>query len=72
MASTEERDYGATKDAAVDSASVGEVRAEAQIAADKELEMSFMEAIRSYPTAVAWAIFFSLGVIMAVCQTWWL
>ncbi|KAK5321538.1 hypothetical protein LTR70_004093 [Exophiala xenobiotica] len=50
---------------AVDSASIDDLNAEARMAADKEHNLTFIEAVKSYPTAVAWALFFSLGVIMA-------
>ena len=52
---------------AVEAASIDDLNAEARVAADKEHNLTFIEAIKSYPTAVAWALFFSLGVIMAVC-----
>lgn len=51
---------------AVDATSVDDLNAEARIAADKEHNLTFVEAIKTYPTAVAWSVFFSLGVIMAV------
>nr|OQO16196.1 hypothetical protein B0A51_13318 [Rachicladosporium sp. CCFEE 5018] len=37
---------------------------DARLATDREHEMPFLEAIRLYPTAIGWSIFFSLGVIM--------
>lgn len=40
--------------------------AQARTAADREHNLTFLEAVKSYPSAVAWAFFFSLGVIMAV------
>lgn len=51
---------------AVKSTSIDDLNAEARMAADKEHNLTFVEAVKSYPTAVAWALFFSLGVIMAV------
>ena len=41
-----------------------ELRAEAQIQADVEHSLTFREAIRLYPAACFWSLFFSLGVIM--------
>lgn len=41
-----------------------DIRAEAQVQADTEHSMGFREAVRSYPTACFWSLFFSLGVIM--------
>ena len=51
---------------AIEATSIDDLNAEARIAADMEHNLTFIEAVRTYPTAVAWAIFFSLGVIMAV------
>ena len=45
-------------------ASVDEIGAEAKAAAEVEHELSFIQAIKLYPKAAAWSIFFSLGVIM--------
>lgn len=59
-------DGSTTKDLAIEATSIHDVHTEAQINAAKEHEMTFMQAIKTYPTAVAWALFFSLGVIMAV------
>lgn len=52
---------------AVDTASLEDNHAEARIAADREHNLTFRQAIQTYPTAVGWSLFFSLGVIMAVC-----
>lgn len=52
--------------AAVTTSSADDHGSQAVIAADHEHNLSFSEAVRSYPTAVFWSIFFSLGVIMAV------
>ena len=63
-----EGDHGNSKDAlAVEARSIDDLNAEARVAADKEHNLTFIEAVKSYPAAVAWALFFSLGVIMAVC-----
>ncbi|OQV09271.1 hypothetical protein CLAIMM_13407 [Cladophialophora immunda] len=45
-------------------ASIDEINAEARTATDKEHRHSFWEAVRLYPAAVGWSLFFSLGVIM--------
>lgn len=66
-AATDRFDSNAAKDGiAFVSAPADEFNAEARIAADKEHSLSFLEAVQTYPTAVAWSLFFSLGVIMAV------
>lgn len=51
---------------AIGAASIDDINAEARVAADNEHNLTFIEAIKTYPSAVAWALFFSLGVIMAV------
>lgn len=51
---------------AVEAASIDDLNAEARVAAEKEHSLTFLEGVKGYPTAVAWALFFSLGVIMAV------
>ena len=57
----------ATKDGLdINTASVEEINHEARAAADREHNLTFLQAIATYPTAVAWSLFFSLGVIMAV------
>ncbi len=48
------------------SASVDHLLADAQAAAEQEHELSVLEAVSKYPSAVAWTVFFSLGVIMCV------
>lgn len=59
-----------TKDGlTVDAEQIDDLNAVARIAADKEHNLTFFEAIQTYPSAVAWALFFSLGVIMAVCAS---
>lgn len=55
---------------AVTTASANEHNAQADVAANHEHNLSFHEALSSYPTAIAWSIFFSLGVIMAVSSIW--
>lgn len=47
-------------------ASSDEHNSQASIAANEEHNLSFSDAIRRYPAAVFWSLFFSLGVIMAV------
>lgn len=39
---------------------------EARQAIEQEHNMSFTEALKLYPTAVGWSVFFSLGIIMTV------
>ena len=36
----------------------------AREAAEQEHNLSFLEALKLYPTAVGWSVFFSLGVVM--------
>jgi hypothetical protein len=48
--------------------SLEELSPEARVAADREHDLTFLEAVAKYPTAIAWAMFFSLGVIMYVCS----
>ncbi|KAK5073701.1 hypothetical protein LTR51_004282 [Lithohypha guttulata] len=50
---------------AVDTASIDGLNADARQAAIREYNLTFVEAVKAYPTAIAWAVFFSLGVIMA-------
>lgn len=62
-------DDGVAKDVhsiAADSLDEANIEQNARIAAAREHELTFFEAVKLYPTAVAWALFFSLGVIMAV------
>ena len=40
------------------------VSAEARDATEMEHNMGFMEALKTYPTAIGWSVFFSLGIIM--------
>ena len=37
---------------------------EARQAAEIEHNLSFLDALKLYPTAVGWSVFFSLGIIM--------
>lgn len=37
---------------------------DARLATEIEHQMTFMQAVRIYPKAMAWSVFFSLGVIM--------
>lgn len=39
---------------------------EARQAIEQEHNLSFTEALKLYPTAVGWSVFFSLGIIMTV------
>jgi len=61
-----DKDIETRKDAAamIATASIEDINAEACLAADKEHSQSFFEAVKLYPTAVGWSLFFSLGVIM--------
>jgi len=45
-------------------ASIDDIHTEARIAADEEHGHSFFKALKLYPAAVGWSLFFSLGVIM--------
>lgn len=60
------KDIEDRKDAAslIATASVDDINAEARAAADEEHGHSFWEAVKLYPSAVGWSLFFSLGVIM--------
>ncbi|KAI7675281.1 hypothetical protein KC319_g4603, partial [Hortaea werneckii] len=56
-----------SSDQMVNSSKTGTVQLagpEAQEATENEHKLSFIEAIKLYPKAVAWSVFFSLGVIM--------
>jgi MFS transporter, SP family, general alpha glucoside:H+ symporter len=44
--------------------SVDEIGAKAKIAIEHEHELTFLQAMRLYPKAAGWSIFFSLGIIM--------
>ena len=37
---------------------------EARQATEREHELDFLDALKLYPTAVGWSVFFSLGIIM--------
>jgi hypothetical protein len=37
---------------------------QARVAVEIEHRLSFLEAVKLYPTAIGWSVFFSLGVIM--------
>lgn len=45
-------------------ASIDDIQTEARIAADEEHGHNFWKAVKLYPAAVGWSLFFSLGVIM--------
>lgn len=68
-----DKDVEQSKDAAamIATASIDDINAEARVAADKEHSHTFMEAIRLYPAAVGWSLYFSLGVIMYVNRNHW-
>lgn len=53
-------------DSPIAATSLEELSPEARVAAEREHDLSFLEAVAKYPTAIAWAMFFSLGVIMYV------
>lgn len=42
-----------------------ELHNNAQIATDREKALGFLQAIRLYPTAAGWSVYFSLGILMA-------
>ena len=44
--------------------SVEEIGAEAKAAIEHEHGLTFLQAMKLYPTAAGWSIFFSLGIIM--------
>ena len=50
--------------AMIATASVDEINHEARKAFESEHALRFADAIKLYPTAVGWALFFSLGVVM--------
>ncbi|KAK5051456.1 hypothetical protein LTR84_003108 [Exophiala bonariae] len=61
-----DKDIEQRKDAAamIATASIDDINAEARVAADKEHSHTFFEAVKLYPSAVGWSLYFSLGVIM--------
>ena len=61
-----DKDIETRKDPAalIATASIDDINAEARAAADEEHSHGFWEAIRLYPQAVGWSLFFSIGVIM--------
>lgn len=42
-----------------------ELHNKAQVATEHEKALGFLQAIRLYPTAAAWSVYFSLGILMA-------
>jgi hypothetical protein len=50
--------------ATIATASVDELNNEARKAFESEHALKFSDAIKLYPKAVGWALFFSLGVVM--------
>ena len=61
-----DKDIETRKDPAalIAAASIEDISAEARAAANEEHSHSFWEAVRLYPAAVGWSLFFSIGVIM--------
>jgi hypothetical protein len=61
-----DKDIEIRKDPAalIATASIDDINAEARAAADKEHGHTFWEAVKLYPAAVGWSLFFSVGVIM--------
>lgn len=66
MSSLDRKDVEIAKDdaAMIAAAPLEEINNEARKAFEAEHAMSFKDAIKLYPAAVGWALFFSLGVIM--------
>lgn len=67
MASADmDKDIETSKDPAglIATASADDIIAEARVAADEERGHGFWQAVRLYPQAVGWSLFFSLGVVM--------
>jgi hypothetical protein len=60
------KDIEVAKDdaAMIAAAPIEEINSEARKAFEAEHALRFSEAIKLYPAAVGWALFFSLGVIM--------
>ena len=61
-----DKDIEIRKDPAslIASASVEDITVKARAAADEEHNHSFWTAVKLYPAAVGWSLFFSIGVIM--------
>jgi hypothetical protein len=61
-----DKDIETRKDPAalIATASIDDINAEARAAADHEHTLSFWQAVKLYPQAVGWSLFFSIGVIM--------
>ena len=66
MSSLDHKDIEVAKDdaAMIAAAPLEEINNEARKAFEAEHAMSFFDAVKLYPAAVGWALFFSLGVIM--------
>jgi hypothetical protein len=66
MNSLSSKDLEDRKDdaAIIATGSVDEIGAKAKIAIEHEHELTFLQAMRLYPKAAGWSIFFSLGIIM--------
>lgn len=50
--------------AEIAAAPIEEINNEARKAFEAEHALKFSDAVKLYPTAIGWALFFSLGVIM--------
>jgi hypothetical protein len=61
-----DKDIEVRKDPAalIATASIEDINAEARAATDEQHGHGFWEAVRLYPAAVGWSLFFSIGVIM--------
>jgi hypothetical protein len=66
MASADMKDVEINKvDAAeIAAAPIEEINNEARKAFEAEHALKFADAVKLYPTAIGWALFFSLGVVM--------
>src|SRR4051812_27340765 len=42
-----------------------ELHNKAQVATEHEKSLGFLQALRLYPTAAGWSVYFSLGILMA-------
>lgn len=73
MASTDpHKDIEINKDdaAMIAAASVEDINNEARKAFEAEHALRFADAVKLYPSAIGWALFFSLGVIMYELLIW--
>src|ERR1700722_7745322 len=60
------KDLESRKDGAatITTGSVEEIGAEAKAAIEHEHELTFLQAMKLYPTAARWSTFFSLGIVI--------